>query len=458
MRIVAVPYLLCMLAAGTLLAADSAAENAGTPGGGKAGAPPSPSTDVEGFAAGATLGLPRVTVEEKTEGYSGKRFTLHIPIKARAKVPIDVGNVAIHVLFYDMLDGEKVVKTTANVRFRWARPPADWVDSDNEELTVDYDLPLSDDGHRKYFGYIVRVYYKKQLQAELAEPRRLATEFPAQSVLPAPSGEHPATKPVLAVRSKEIPNQSSADFTKYARALRESAMLNIEPVIMIPTGSRVFGGRYPWKTGIVTTVFYVGSANHNASAWDTDWKDSFGGVDNPDPAARKGYIPAGFIPRQNPFYIGLPYNDVSGNFTKPESALVIPWFRDAYKDPGDSVCRDRWVAIRNAAGKVCFAQWSDCGPFRTDHFQYVFGNERPKPNSNQGAGLEVSPAVRDYLGLARTDVTDWKFVSFHEVQQGPWGTYGDNNQFVIEARRKAEHPDAPPAPAPGVRGPSDGDK
>jgi hypothetical protein len=34
-----------------------------------------------------------------------------------------------------------------------------------------------------------------------------------------------------------------------------------------------------------------------------------------------------------------------------------------------------------------------------DYWQYVFGNERPKPTLNKGAGLDVSPAVRDYLGL-----------------------------------------------------------
>jgi len=75
--------------------------------------------------------------------------------------------------------------------------------------------------------------------------------------------------------------------------------------------------------------------------------------------------------------------------------------------------------------------------FRTDHFQYVFQNERPKPNLNHGAGLDVSPAVRDYLGLGPTDVTDWQFVEVRDVPPGPWRSYGDNNHFVI-AKRQAE--------------------
>ena len=133
-------------------------------------------------------------------------------------------------------------------------------------------------------------------------------------------------------------------------------------------------------------------------------------------------------------YIALPYNDVPHGFTNPESRTVIPWFLEEYRRDGISVCRDRWIAIRNIVGKTCYAQWSDCGPFRTDHWKYVFGNERPKPNLNRGAGLDVSPAVRDYLGLASTGVTDWKFVDFRDVPEGPWSRYGENNQFVLQTR------------------------
>jgi hypothetical protein len=66
----------------------------------------------------------------------------------------------------------------------------------------------------------------------------------------------------------------------------------------------------------------------------------------------------------------------------------------------------------------------------------VFGNERPKPNLNRGAGLDVSPAVRDFLELKQTDVTDWRFVDFGEVPHGPWATLGDNNTFVVNSRKK----------------------
>lgn len=224
-------------------------------------------------------------------------------------------------------------------------------------------------------------------------------------------------------------------------AIPPSRMLTIEPRPPVSIPSTV-SGRYPWKTNIVTTVFWVGepvsgnnfTPNH-ASSWDANWAQSYGGFDNPDPAARRNFIPVRFVPRQNPFYVALPYNDVTRGTTKPESRRVIPWFREAFVREGQSVCRDRWVAIRNRAGKVGYAQWSDCGPFRTDHWQYVFGNERPKPNLNKGAGLDVSPALRDYLGLSSTDVTDWKFVDFKDVPSGPWALYGQNNTFALKGSR-----------------------
>ena len=199
--------------------------------------------------------------------------------------------------------------------------------------------------------------------------------------------------------------------------------------------------RYPWKKSIVTTVFWIGekpSENNpvpnRASSWDKNWSKSYGGFDDPNRARRSNYIPAKFTPRQNPFYCALPYNDKTANGHRSEAPRVVPWFREAYQGPAVSTCKGRWIAIHKG-NRTVYAQWEDAGPFRTDHWQYVFGNERPKPNLNKGAGLDVSPAVRDYLGLEDTDVTDWKFVDFSEVPHGPWSLYGDNNTFVINERK-----------------------
>ena len=224
----------------------------------------------------------------------------------------------------------------------------------------------------------------------------------------------------------------------------EESAVGIESLVFAPTHLRSAppspGERFPWKRQIVTTVFWIGEmptennpVPNKASSWDKDWSKSYGGFDDPNPSRRSDYVPVKFTPRQNPFYCALPYNDKAANGHRPEAARVVPWFNEAYQGPAVSVCKDRWIAIRKG-NKVAYAQWEDAGPFRTDHWQYVFGNERPKPNLNKGAGLDVSPAVRDYLDLNETDVTDWQFVEFKDVPRGPWSKLGENNTFVLADR------------------------
>ncbi len=247
----------------------------------------------------------------------------------------------------------------------------------------------------------------------------------------------------------QSPYASSADFAEHARMLREHELLKVEPQVFVPSTTptttysvprSLFASRSPWKEDIVTTVFWIGelptknnpTPNH-ASSWDPQWAANYGGYDDPDPTRRRGYIPAAFIPRQNPFYCALPYNDVTRGTTKPEAKVLIPWFKQAFQQEGHSVCKDHWVAIRHG-NRVVYAQWSDCGPFSTESYQYVFGTDRPRPNLNGGAGLDVSPAVRDALAMNATrDVCSWKFVDASEVPPGPWRQFGDNNIFVNRA-------------------------
>jgi hypothetical protein len=49
---------------------------------------------------------------------------------------------------------------------------------------------------------------------------------------------------------------------------------------------------------------------------------------------------------------------------------------------------------------------------------------------NKGAGIDVSPAVRDYLGMPSGGKVDWRFVDVGEIPAGPWSKYGMNNHFV----------------------------
>lgn len=259
----------------------------------------------------------------------------------------------------------------------------------------------------------------------------------------------------------QSPTGTTTEVAKFAMKLPEKALLKIDPkVVRMPAGNRGSGagtgsvvsernsigtgmGEYAWKVAIATTVFWVGEQatvnnpiSNDQSAWDSGWVSSYGGMDSPNSEDRANFVPASFVPHQNPFYVALPYNDIDDHHTKPEAAQVIPWFKSAFVRDGQSVCKGRWLAIRHGR-KVCYAQWEDVGPFQTDHWQYVFGNERPRPNRNRDAGLDVSPAVREYLGLDNTDFCDWKFVDLLRVPTGPWTVYGENNIFSRLRRPKA---------------------
>ena len=185
-----------------------------------------------------------------------------------------------------------------------------------------------------------------------------------------------------------------------------------------------------WRQQIVSTVFWVGESAslHNPvpndrSAWDHAWEANFGGID--DPARRTGFFPTNFLPKRNPFYVALPFNDLVSDPARPPLDRLIPWSNQGPPRVGSaSLCHGAWIAVRTFDGRTCYAQWEDVGPFEVDHWRYVFGNERPHPNRNGGAGIDLSPAVRDYLGLGGLDIVDWRFVKKEEVPAGPWLYFG----------------------------------
>ena len=90
------------------------------------------------------------------------------------------------------------------------------------------------------------------------------------------------------------------------------------------------------------------------------------------PSARRNYIPVAFIPKQNPFYLCAAIQRCHA------------WSVQTGSTAGDSVVQtmptragaNRYAGIVGSpfvkAIAPCYAQWEDCGPFRTDHFQYVF--------------------------------------------------------------------------------------
>ena len=242
----------------------------------------------------------------------------------------------------------------------------------------------------------------------------------------------------------------------------------VAPKVVVLTGSRPLAAArppatstarilYPWKTFVTCTIFWIGeqpSARNPTpnckSSWDQQWSANFGGYDDPEPANRLAnhttgeFRPKNFVPKLNPFYIALPYNDVLGyGKHKPEARRVIPWFSRMRPEPGKTVCKGRWVQIYSGS-RSCYAQWEDCGPWATDDWEFVFGGKPPKTTENGAAGIDLSPSIRDYLGLSSGQKVHWRFVEAGQVPYGPWKKYGletpaANNPDLLVQQRYLEY-------------------
>ncbi|APT75920.1 hypothetical protein LN42_05650 [Marinitoga sp. 1137] len=197
-------------------------------------------------------------------------------------------------------------------------------------------------------------------------------------------------------------------------------------LISCEKGEKDMQNNYILHKDITVTIFWVGEdaseengyITNTPSAWDEKWTEHYGGIDDPD--NRNGYYPAGFIPKENPFYFALPYNDFDENGNRKKEAYeIIPWAKEKKWGNLESMCKNRWIKIIKG-DKVAYAQWEDVGPFNEDDKEYVFGNSKPKNTINNYAGLDVSPAVRDYLNLKDIDKIDWQFVDEKDVPDGPW--------------------------------------
>jgi len=200
--------------------------------------------------------------------------------------------------------------------------------------------------------------------------------------------------------------------------------------VLIPTPPPEISN-YPIHTNITAAVFWVGepvgngSSEDNAlSAWDDEWQKNYGGYDNYE--VRTGYYPLGFTPKENPFYLDLPYNDFNNNGTRKSNAYqVVPWVNEKTWSSRESMMKNRWVKLTKS-GVTCYGQIEDAGPYQYDDYAYVFGTNdtRPKSTIANNAGMDVSPALRDCLkfqGLNNvSNKVNWQFVNFADVPEGPW--------------------------------------
>lgn len=180
--------------------------------------------------------------------------------------------------------------------------------------------------------------------------------------------------------------------------------------------------QFPIHSNITATMFWVGEPasedNQNisnlASAWDENWIADYGGADLP--TGRCGYQPCIFMPKENTFYFALPFNDYDSSGTlKPITILrQIPWFSGP-PSPHQSLVKNHWIAV-TYGNKTVYGQWEDVGPLGENDVNYVFGNAQPQASS----GLDLSPAMNDYLQLHGQGKVSWRFIPAPALPDGPW--------------------------------------
>lgn len=204
---------------------------------------------------------------------------------------------------------------------------------------------------------------------------------------------------------------------------------------------------YPWHTNIVATTFWVGEildptapdGSQVQSAYDSRWMESYGGCDGQvingscETEARSeadSWLPRNMTPKENPFYLDLPFDDVNNPRGFSIRGDVIPWADDPgyagrETDKSFSYMKNRWVRITKS-GRECYGQIQDAGPTLYDDDNYVFGTDDPRPANTRfnGAGLDVSPALNGCLGFdslnGASDLVNWQFVEEEDVPDGPW--------------------------------------
>jgi hypothetical protein len=200
---------------------------------------------------------------------------------------------------------------------------------------------------------------------------------------------------------------------------------------------------YPVHSGITATVFWIGepvgngSSEDNAlSAYDDLWKEHYGGFDDYRSVRSFPYFPR-FTPRENPFYLDVPYSDFTDDGTPRADRAAIPWAhayaaqiaKAAHAGKPFSLMKNRWVKMWRVVGgrtRTCYGQIEDAGPYVYDDANYVFSetNARPASRLANNAGMDVSPAIRDCLAFSGVNNDEnklsWRFVESPAVPPGPW--------------------------------------
>ncbi len=117
--------------------------------------------------------------EVTTDDTETRTVKLSLSIRAQAGEEIDPQAVVPYIYFYDLVDGLEIMacdgeQPPVDEVNPWRSENPDYLEPAEELLDVTYHIPKKDDGaERTFFGYVVKLYYRDEIQDVLVEPRIL---------------------------------------------------------------------------------------------------------------------------------------------------------------------------------------------------------------------------------------------------------------------------------------------
>jgi len=132
--------------------------------------------DDAGIPIGSVFGIVEARL---TDGDADKKI-LRVATKASPTEKVDAADFKVVVYFYEQVDDGSILETESTLMSEWMSPPINWSDGDPELLELRYPMPSADSGDRQYFGYVIGIYFKGELQDSRAEPVSLLEQFPLE--------------------------------------------------------------------------------------------------------------------------------------------------------------------------------------------------------------------------------------------------------------------------------------
>jgi hypothetical protein len=143
---------------------------------------------------GVVMKIAKIDVDEEAPSESGEqRVSLRIVVESDPAGRPDGEDLAVLVFFYDVVGGSRIDASTADTSYLYPTEPYNWQSNGTEEIVVNYSQPeFSEEqklelGERKYYGYVIELYYQDKLQDRVVMPEDIA-EVQIERGSPPPAG------------------------------------------------------------------------------------------------------------------------------------------------------------------------------------------------------------------------------------------------------------------------------